>query len=445
MRIVVAGAGEVGTHLAKMLSLENHDIVIIDDDNDRLQNLASKCDLLTLQGNVTSKRMLLEAGADRADLFIAVTPSDDSNIVAGIIAKRLGAKLTVARVGDDELISRDNREMFAGLGIDSMVYPEKVASHEIVSTLHQAGVANIVDFSGGKLSLLSVRMEHNAPIVGKTLGEAAEIYEMSYRAVAVLRNGQTLIPRKDFRFAENDLVYVVTDHAGIKAILKHSGNETDRLSQVMVLGGSHIARLVVKDLGRRYSIKLIESNREKAYRLSDDINNALIIHGDGTQIDVLLDEGLRNTDVFIAVTGDSENNILSCLLAKNMGVRHTIAEIENLDYINVAERMGITTIINKKLIAAAHIYRYTLSGTIAKIKHLAMTEAEALEFVASPRSKIIAKPLSQTAFPEQAIIGGVVRGSSGFIATGETQIHPGDHVVVFAMPSAMAAVGSLFR
>ncbi|MDR0713839.1 MAG: Trk system potassium transporter TrkA, partial [Bacteroidales bacterium] len=409
MRIVVAGAGEVGTHLAKMLSRENHDIVIVDSDEEKLRNLSLSCDLLTLTGIVTSKRLLLEAGVNEADLFVAVTPSDDTNIVAAIIAKKMGAKLTVVRVGSDELISRENRDMFTGLGIDSMVYPEKIASREVTNVLHQSGVINIVDFSGGKLSMLGVRMERNAPVVGKTLGEAAGIYHMEYRAVAVLRNGQTIIPRRNFCFEENDLVYVVTNHAGIKGILTHSGNSQDDLHQVMILGGSHIGRLITKDLGTRYKIKIFESDKEKAYKLSDQFSNALIINGDGTQIDLLIEEGLKSTDVFIAVTGDSEDNILSCLVAKNMGVKHTVAEIENLDYINLAERMGIDTIINKKQIAAAHIYRYTLSGTISKIKKLALTDAEAMEFVVSPKSKIIEQPLNKTDFPENAIIGGIVR------------------------------------
>jgi trk system potassium uptake protein TrkA len=445
MKIVIAGAGEVGTHLAKMLSRENHDIVIVDSDGDRLHNLSSSCDLLTLTGNVTSKRLLLEAGVNEADLFVAVTPSDDTNIVSAVIAKKMGAKLTVVRVGSDELISRENRDMFTGLGVDSMVYPEKIASREVSNALHQSGVSNIVDFLGGKLSVLGVRMERNAPIVGKTLEEAAAIYQMEYRAVAVLHNGQTIIPRRNFRFEENDLVYVVTNHAGIKGILTHSGNNQGDLHQVMILGGSHIGRLITKDLGKRYKIKIFESDKKKAYKLSDQFNNALIINGDGTQIDLLIEEGLRNTDVFIAVTGDSEDNILSCLVAKNMGVKHTVAEIENLDYIKLAERLGIDTIINKKLIAAAHIYRYTLSATIAKIKQLSLTDAEAMEFVVSPKSKIIEQPLNKTDFPENAIIGGVVRGTSGFVATGETHLQPGDHAVVFLMPSAINEVSRFFK
>jgi trk system potassium uptake protein TrkA len=213
----------------------------------------------------------------------------------------------------------------------------------------------------------------------------------------------------------------------------------------MILGGSHIGRLIAKDLGKNYKIKIFESNREKAYRLSNMLGNALVIHGDGTQVDLLMEEGLKNTSVFIAVTGDSEDNILSCLLAKNMGVKHTIAEVENLDYIKLADQLGINTVVNKKLITAAHIYRYTLSGTVSMIRHLTLTNAEALEFVVSSKSKITACPLCQTDFPEQAIIGGVIRGTAGFVATGTTHIQPDDHVVVFAMPEAINAVNKFFK
>ncbi len=445
MRIVVAGAGEVGTHLAKMLSRENHEIVIIDSEEERLKNLSASHDLLTLQGDVTSKRLLMEAGADEADLFIAVTPWDDTNIVAAIMAKKLGAKLTVVRIGDSEPLNKENRDIFTGLGIDSIVYPEKIAAREVTNILHQSGVSTLVDFSGGKLSLLAVRMDKNAPIVNKTLSEAGDIYHMEYRAVAILRNGETIIPYGDVKYEPNDTVYVVTNHSGIKNILKHSGQSQEQMDQVMILGGSHIGRLIAKELGKGYNIKIFEADREEAYRLSDELNNVLVIHGDGTKVDLLMEEGLRTTDAFIAVTGDSEANILSCLLAKSEGVRLTIAEIENLDYINLAERLGIDTIINKKLIAASHIYRYTLAGSVSMIKYLATTDAEVLEFVVSPKSKIIEKTLRDTDFPKDAIIGGLVRGKSGYIATGDTQIQPGDHVVVFAMPSAISEVARFFK
>jgi trk system potassium uptake protein TrkA len=445
MRIVVAGAGEVGTHLAKMLSRENHEIVIIDSDVDRLKNLSATCDLMTIQGDVTSKKLLMEAGTDGADLFIAVTPWDDTNIVSAIMAKKLGAKLTVVRIGDSEPLSRDNRDIFTGLGIDSIVYPEKIAAREVTNILHQSGVSTLVDFSGGRLSLLAVRMDRNAPIVNKTPSEAGDIYQMEYRAVAIQRDGRTIIPYGDVRYEPDDTVYVVTNPAGIKNILRYSGQSQEQMTQVMILGGSHIGRLVAKELGKGYHIKIFEADRDEAYRLSDALDNVLVIHGDGTKVDLLLEEGLRTTDAFIAVTGNSEANILACLLAKSEGVRHTIAEIENLDYINLAERLGIDTIINKKLIAAGHIYRHTLAGRVSMIKYLAATDAEVLEFVVSPKSKIIDKTLREIHFPKDAIIGGLIRGKAGYIATGDTWIQPGDHVVVFSIPQAIVEVSKFFK
>ena len=445
MRIVIAGAGEVGSHLAKMLSRENHAIVMIDSDNERLRILAETCDLLTHKGDVTSKKNLVEAGVPDADLFIAVTPWDTTNIVSAIMAKKLGVKFTVVRINDEETINRETRDFFSSIGIDATVYPEKIASREVTNTFRQAGVSTLVDFSGGKLSMLAVRIDRDAPIVHKTLKESSGIIRLEYRAVAILRNGQTIIPHGDDHYEPDDMVHIMINPTNIRNILQYLGQKREQINQVMILGGSHIGRLIAKDLGKDYHIKLFEENREEAYRLSDTLNNTLVINGDGTKVDLLLEEGLRKTDAFIAVTGKSETNILACLLAKNEGVKHTVAEIENLDYINLAERLGIDTIINKKLIAAGQIYRFTLSSSVTMMKYLAATHAEAFEFQVSPKSKITEKPICETDFPDNAIIGGIIRGKTGFIATGDTRIQPDDRVVVFAMPSAISEVSRLFK
>ena len=445
MRIIIAGAGEVGTHLAKMLSRENHEIVMIDKDGERLKNLAATCDLMTLHGYVTSRKFLLEAGVDKTDLFIAVTPWDDTNIVSAIMAKKLGAKLTVVRISYSEPLNGEYRKIFTSLGINSIVYPEKIAAREVTNILRQSGVSTLTDFSGGNLSLLTVKMEMNMPVLNKTLKEAADIFNIDYRAVAIQRNEKTIIPHGDTRYEPDDTVYLVTNHAGIKRILHFSGQKQEQITQVMIVGGSHIGRSIAKELGKDYHIKLFEVDRDEAYRLSDTLNNTLVIHGDGTKIDLLLEEGLRNTDAFIAVTGNPGTNILACMLAKSEGVKHTIAEIENLDYINLAERLSIDTIINKKLIAAGHIYRYTLSGSVSMLKYLATTDAEILEFIVSPKSKIIEYPIRGINFPKDAIIGGFVRKKTGYIANGDTRIQPGDRVVVFTLPSAIGEISKFFQ
>jgi trk system potassium uptake protein TrkA len=303
----------------------------------------------------------------------------------------------------------------------------------------------LVDFSGGKLSMLAVRIDRDAPIVNKTLREAAGIIRLEYRAVAIQRDGQTIIPNGNDHYEPDDMVHIMTNPSNIRHILQFSGQKQEQFKQVMILGGSHIGRLIAKDLGKDYRIKLFEENRDEAYRLSDTLNNTLVIHGDGTKVDLLLEEGLRTTDAFIAVTGKSEKNILACLLAKNEGVRHTVAEIENLDYINLAERMDIDTIINKKLIAAGQIFRFTLSNSVTMMKYLAGANAEALEFLVSPKAKIIEKPVREINFPENAIIGGIIRGKTGFVATGDTWIQPDDRVVVFAMPASINEVSRFFK
>jgi len=445
MRIVIAGAGEVGSHLAKMLSRENHEIVMIDSEDEKLDNLAATCDLLTLKGDVTSHKQLIEAGVGQANLFIAVTPWEATNIVSACLAKKLGAKFTVVRIDDEETINRETRDFFSGKGIDATVYPEKIASREVTNMLRQAGVSTLVDFSGGKLSMLAVKIDKDAPIVNKTLKEAVGIIRLDYRAVAIQREGQTIIPNGTDHYESDDIVHIMISPFNIRNILQYMGQKRTQINQVMILGGSHIGRLIAKDLGKDYRIKLFEANRDEAYRLSDTLNNTLVIHGDGTKVDLLLEEGLRNTDAFIAVTGKSETNILACLLAKNEGVRHTVAEIENLDYINLAERLGIDTIINKKLIAAGQIYRFTLSNSVTMMKYLAGTDAEALEFLVSQKSLIIKNPIRDTGFPQNAIIGGIIRGKTGFIATGNTQIQPDDRVVVFAMPSSISEVSRFFK
>jgi trk system potassium uptake protein TrkA len=445
MRIIVSGAGEVGSHLAKMLSNENHDIVLIDVDEEKLKILGSSYDLMTLAGSATSLNLLTEAGTSRADLFIAVTHSEETNIAAAILAKKLGAKKTIARIDNYEYLQKENREFFTSLGIDSMIYPEKIAAKEIVDLLRQTGITDLVDFSGGKLSLLAIKLEKNADIINKTLSEISpDVYKTDFRAVAIAREGQTIIPRGTDKFLVGDIVYVITNQAGIKSLMKSSGKESMEINNIMILGGSRIAKLTAKDLGRQYSIKLIEKDREKAYRLSNFLNNTLVLNGDGTNIDLLMQEGIKKTDAFIAVTGNSETNILSCLLAKSMGVKRTIAEIENIDYISLAEKMGIDAVINKKLITASRIYRFTMAGEVSLIKCLTGSDAEVLEFVVKPDAKATKGPIREVDFPEASIIGGIIRGKSSFIANGDTIIQPHDHVVVFALPSALNEIGNFF-
>jgi trk system potassium uptake protein TrkA len=446
MRIIVAGAGEVGSHLAKMLSNENHDILLIDNDEDKLRNIGSLYDLMTVKGSATSISLLKDASINRIDLFIGVTQKEEINITSSILCKKLGAAKTIARIDNPEYLMPANRGIFNSLGIDYMIYPEMIAANEVVGLLQQSGATDVVDFSGGKLSMYVVKLSEDAPVINMTLAELTQKDKpLEYRAVAITRNGKTIIPRGNDRFLPEDHVYVISNKAGLDEMLKYSGKKNFEINNVMILGGSRIGKRTAEQIGRQHNVKLIEINREKAYALSNILGNTLVINGDGSNIDLLIQEGLPKMDAFIAVTGNSETNVLSCVLAKQMGVKKTIAEVENIDYIKLAENMGIDTIINKKLITASRIFRFTMTGDVAAIKCLTGTEAEVMEFVVKPGAPITDGVLQNTEFPKEAIIGGIIRGKSSFIAKGDTHIRPNDKVVVFALPSAIPKMAKYFN
>jgi len=445
MKIIIAGAGAVGAHLAKMLSQENHDIILLDPDENKLRNIGSNLDVMTRTGSATSITDLMDCNIKKTDLFIAVATLEDTNITASILSKRLGAKKTIARIDNQEYLYSKHREHFVEMGIDYMIYPERIASREIVGLLHQTGSSELVDFSGGKLSLFVIRLEDDSRLINLSLTElSTDTEQHDFMAVAITRKGDTIIPTGDFVFNAGDVVYIVATPEGIINLEKYTGKKKYEVRNIMILGGSRIGMLTAKEIGSQNSIKLIERNREKSYYLSNVLNNTLVINGDGRDINLLIEEGLDKMDAFIAVTGDAEINILSCLLAKKLGVRKTIAEIENMDYIALAENMGIDTIINKKMIAASRIFRFTTSEAVSNVKCLTGTAAEVLEYVVKPNVKITEATLNQLNFPENSIIGGVIRGESSFIANGKTLVKPDDKVVVFALPSAISKVSKFF-
>jgi len=446
MKIIVAGAGEVGVHLAKMLSNEYHDIVIIDSNEELLRQLDSNADVTTVNGSATNISTLMEAGIKKSDLFIAVTHYEETNVIAAVLGKRLGAKKVIARIDNYEYLQPNNKEIFLNLGIDYLFYPEKIAAREIIGLLGQTSSIEYVDFSNGKLSLIVFKLEAGAPVIDKTLLQATHDNEnLEYRAVAITREGETIIPRGNDQFQSGDLVYVISNQSGIKEMQKYSGKTNIDVNNLMILGGRRIGVRVAMELENQANIKLVEVDREKSIHLSEHLQNTLVINGDGRNTDLLLEEGLRNMDAFVAVTGNSETNILSCMLAKRMGVKKTIAEIENLDYIKLAESVGIDTVINKKLITASRIFRFTMSTDVLAIKCLTGSEAEVLEFIVKPGAAVTKGPVKHINFPKDAIIGGVVRGDVAFIAKGIPEIKAYDRVVVFALPSAINKIGKYFN
>ncbi|MFI3292286.1 MAG: Trk system potassium transporter TrkA [Rikenellaceae bacterium] len=446
MRIVIAGAGEMGCHLAKMLSGNGHDITVIDVDSKLLSEVTSLADVITIEGDPTTFATLRKAMVRKSDLFIAVCVKENDNIVSAVLAKQLGAKKSIARIDNNEYLEPNNKEMFINMGIDYLFYPEKDAALEVINLLGHTSTSEYVDFSGGKLSLVVFKLDSTSPLLGRELrGFADEETPLSYRTVAISRNKETIIPKKDEIFMEEDVIYVITRNDVMSEVMDFSGKSNIEIKNLMILGGSRIGIRIATELQNDVNIKLIDYNAEKAYRLAEMLEKTLIINVDGRNTEAMLEEGLPNMDAFVAVTGRSETNILAAMLAKRMGVKKVIAEIENLNYIGLAESMGIDTMINKKMITASNIFRFTMSTDVQAIKCLNGSDAEVLEFIVKPNSPATKHMVKDLELPDDTIIGGIVRGDKVFIATGNSTIQAYDRVVVFSMPESVGKIGYYFN
>ncbi len=445
MRIIIAGAGEVGTHLAKMLSNENHEIIIIDPEESHLKPIDSSLDVLTREGSSTSVSLLKEVLSKRTDLFIAVTHSEDTNITSAILAKRFGAVKTIARIDKLDYLEHSTTEFFRSIGIDSLIYPELIAARAVLGLLHETGATEFMEFCGGRLAMYVQKLDENAPIINKSLQEIALTNRTDkFRAVAIKRAGKTIIPRGNEQFRLGDLVYVISTNEGIEEMMKTSGKENFEAKSIMILGGSRIGKHVASYMQKTCEVKLIDYDIKKCEDLAELLDNTLIINGDGRNVDLLEQEGITRIDAFVAVTGNSETNILSCLLAKKMGVKRTIAEVENMEYISLAENTGIDTIINKKISAASRIFRHTSNPNVTQVKYMTGTEAEVIEFNVPANAKITKGTLRSLEFPRDAIVGGGTRDGVPFIATGDTIINANDKVVVFTLPSGYETLSKFF-
>ena len=452
MKIVIVGAGEVGSHLAKMLRSSANDVTVIDNDNERLQRVTTITDVGAVYGSPTSIEVLKNAGVAGANLFIAVYPRamQHINIVSSLIAKKLGAEKVVARINDEGYLDPENKLMFKEMGIELMFYPEKVAADEIVESLRHSSSAESMDFAHGKLQVSLFRIDDDSPMLDVRLCEFAEVMKtegVDFRVIAINRDGNTLIPRFDTKFSYHDLVFIISKREGVPVLIKHFGLSRVNVNRVMIFGGGVITEMLARSLSHLVgSIKILENNKERCIELSERLpDNIQIANGDGRNSDFLMDEGIKDYDAFVALTDSDETNILSCVAARKFGVERTIAEVENIEYIHLAEDMGVDTVINKKLITAGRIFRFTLSGKARLVRYISGTSAEILEYTVAGNSKITKGPLKDLDFPKDAIIGGVIRGSDSFIAVGDTIIEAYDRVVVFAKSDAVRDVDAFFK
>ncbi|MDO6758620.1 Trk system potassium transporter TrkA [Tamlana sp. 2_MG-2023] len=448
MKIIIAGAGEVGFHLAKLLSYESQEITLIDPNKKSLAHADNQLDIRVVKGDATSIAILREARIDSCDLFIAVTSSETTNITICVLAKQLGAKRTIARISNTEFIRYKDEVGFTKFGIDELISPEALAASEIELSLKQSSFNETYEFEEGALSMAGLTLSRSATFVGKTVKEAAEVFpEIHFVPIAIQRFGTqyTTIPRGDTVFKRGDNVVFITSEGGAEELCKLSGKVNREIKDVMILGGGQIGFKTARDLSAKgFNVKLMEGNRDRAFDIADVLTKVLVINSDGRNADLLDEENIGDMDAFIAVGPNSETNIMSCLVAKSKGVKKTIALVENMDYFDLSHSIGIDTLINKKLLAANNIFRYIRRGEVVAMTKLSNLNAELLEFEVKSSSAVCNKAIKSIDFPRSAIIGGVIRDGVGMIALGSFKIQAGDRVVVCCLLKSIKRVEKLF-
>ncbi|MFC2439505.1 MAG: Trk system potassium transporter TrkA [Segatella maculosa] len=446
MKIIIAGAYTIGTYLAKLLSRDNQDIILMDESQEKLDKLGSDFDLMTMNASCTSIKVLKEAGIASADLFIAVTPDENKNMMGCMLAKALGSKKTVAKVDNYEYVAPGSADIFEDLGISSVIYPELLAATDINNGLKMSWVRQRWDVHDGALVMLGIKLRETCTILDKPLKDISGP-EDPYHVVAIKRDGDTIIPGGNDVLKRYDMAYFMTTRQYIPFIRKIVGKEhyVD-VKHVMVMGGGRTAVRAVKTMPEYMDVKIIEADERRCDRLNELLDDrALIIHGDGRDVALLQEEGIRNTQAFVALTGNAETNILACLTAKRMGVRKTVAMVENVDYVNMAESLDIGTIINKKAISAGHIYQMMLDANVHNVRFLMNANADVAEFIPQEGSRITLKAVKDMRLPYGMTIGGLVRNGEGYLVSGNTRINAGDSVMVFCHNVNMKAIEKIFN
>ena len=449
MKIVIIGAGEIGYDLAGVLSKEKHDVTVLDREKGPLNRVTENLDVLCQEGNATSAKDLVDAGVKESDIVIAVTSIDEVNMIASMMSKRLGAQMVIARIRNDEL-SRPRAPLKpTDLGIDVMIHPELSAAHEIVQLIKRSTATDVINLADGKMQLIGLRLEKSSPLVGKTLSEYAEAFsDITFRVVAIGRRGLTIIPSGNVRLQALDQMFVLAETNSIPNVVETTGKVETEINTIMIAGGTPVGEMVARMLcnqEKSWNIKLIEPDHDTALELAQNLKDVLVLNGNPTDPDLLATEGIADTDAFISVTDDEESNIISCLMAKHLEVKKTVALVSKSDYIPLSQTIGLDAAINKKSAASNEIHRHVRRGRVISVTALQGIKAEVIELQAAPDSKVVKNPIHKISFPEGSVIGGIQRNGAVEIATGQSQIKANDRVIVFCLPEAVEKITSLFQ
>lgn len=444
MNIIIAGAGDVGSHLAKLLASEDQDIMVIDEDAEKLFVLDSNYNLMTLEGSPTSFHTMRQARMQSCDLFIAVTPSENDNVVACAMARKIGAKATVARINTFDYMAEENRVLLEKIGVDHVIYPEYLAAQETITALRRSWVRHWFELHDGAIIVVGVKLNAGAPIVGMRLRDFASV-NTGFHVSAIKRGHEIIIPGGNDELKADDILYFTCPRRYVDDLLGLTGKTDHHVKRVMMMGGGKIAIRIARLAGSEFKFKIIEKDLKKCQMLSELCPECEIVHGDAREIDLLVEEGIEEMDAFVALSDSSEANILTCLTAKELGVSKTIAEVENIQYISQAEGLNIGTIINKKLLASSSIFQLLLDRDTSTPKCLALTDAEVAEMVVKPNSRICGIPVKDLRLSHDLTLAGFVRQGEARLVRGDTVFEPGDSVVVFSLMGSLNRVEKLFK
>jgi trk system potassium uptake protein len=446
MNIVIAGAGDMGYHLAQQLSFENKDITMIDLDKDVLDNVSSHLDVMTIVGDATSLEILKSANVKDANMFMAVTTSEKTNLLAATLAKQLGAKRVIARVRNHDYLAAENEIYFQNIGIDNIISPTMLCSGEIYNMIKNSTFTDVFEFGGGKLNVVGITLDQFNNLVNRRIADMSldPIFE-DIRIIAIVRDQMTIIPRGSTIIRNNDHVFFVSHKKAVESIIDLLGQKKVAIKNVMIIGGDDMAYTTALRLEEEYRITLVHKDKERCKWLSERLNNSLVINGDYRNIDLLIEEGLEQMEAFISLTDSSETNIITSLSAKNHGVYKTIAHVDTREYIHISHSIGVDSLINKRLVAANQITRYLKKGTVESVSGIYGVDAEFIQYVITKNNRVTKKNLKDLHFPDTAIVAGVIRGEEVFIPDGDFTLHVDDKAIVLALPAAKAALEKLFH
>ena len=446
MKIIIAGAGDVGSHLAKLLSSESHDIYLIDKNEERLNSISSQFDVFTIPGDAKSVEIMEQKLISSCDLLIAVTSSEETNMLICILGKKLGAKHTIARINDDNIIKENREHFYNDLGINTLISPTHLASLEIKRLIHQSAFTDDIEFEQGKLTVFGISLSSNSILINKTVRESADLNpNLTFKPLALHRDNLTLLVSGETILKENDIVYFISLKESIDNIIKICGKHKFKVKDVMIIGGSRIGLNTAELLEKDFRVTLVEKDKKRCEEMASTLKSTLVVNINGHDVKMLVEEGLTETDALVSVTADSEMNIMTSLVGKSHGIKKTIARIENFDYINLSQSIGVDTLINKKIIAADNIFKFVRKGNVSSVANLHGTDAEIIEFIVKSGTKITKKPLNQLNFPSLSKIAGVIRDGNPIIPFGDFQLQENDQTIVFSLTESIKKIEEFFQ